>query len=333
MLNIVVSLFPVFAFLGALMMLDSFKLMKLSAVLKAILAGVISALFASLINTALMRLEFVADASYPLYVAPIIEECTKALFVIYLLKRRAIGFMVDAAIYGFAIGAGFAFLENVFYLNTVVSANVFLWILRGFGTAVMHGGTTALFAIITKGLIDRHSSERIHLLVPGLMTAVLVHAFYNHFFFSPQISTAIILVTLPLVFAIVFKQSERATRNWLGIGLDTDVELMEALNNGQFSDSRIGQYLSSLKAHFPGEVVADMLCLVRIHTELSIKAKATLLMREAGFRLPPDNDVQEKFTELRFLEKSIGRTGQLAIMPSLRTSARDLWQLHMLEQG
>jgi hypothetical protein len=36
--------------------------------------------------------------------------------------------------------------------------------------------------------------------------------------------------------------------------------------------------------------------------------------------------------ELKYLEKSIGRTGQMAVKPFLRMSSRDLWQLYMLEE-
>ena len=38
------------------------------------------------------------------------------------------------------------------------------------------------------------------------------------------------------------------------------------------------------------------------------------------------------FEELRYLKKSIGRTGLLAIDPFLHTSTRDLWQLNMLNE-
>ncbi|MEK6571657.1 MAG: hypothetical protein AABZ61_09815, partial [Bacteroidota bacterium] len=86
----------------------------------------------------------------------------------------------------------------------------------------------------------------------------------------------------------------------------------------------------SLKNRFPGELVADMLCLLRLQVELSIRAKGILLMREAGFRVTPDPEIKEKFTELAYLEKSIGKTGQLAILPFIHTSSRELWQLHML---
>ena len=55
-----------------------------------------------------------------------------------------------------------------------------------------------------------------------------------------------------------------------------------------------------------------------------------ILMRDAGFDVPVDPSIGETFEELSYLERSIGRTGKLAIMPVLRWSSRDLWQLYML---
>jgi len=43
-----------------------------------------------------------------------------------------------------------------------------------------------------------------------------------------------------------------------------------------------------------------------------------------------DEATREKFTEMRYLEKSIGRTGILALAPMLHMSHKDLWQLYML---
>jgi hypothetical protein len=54
------------------------------------------------------------------------------------------------------------------------------------------------------------------------------------------------------------------------------------------------------------------------------------MMREAGFDVVPDPTVKATFKELRYPEKSIGRTGRLAIDPFLHTATRDLWQLNML---
>jgi len=67
-----------------------------------------------------------------------------------------------------------------------------------------------------------------------------------------------------------------------------------------------------------------------VRLELSIRAKGILLMRQSGFEAPPDPEVEERFTELTYLEKSIGRTGLRALNPVFSISDRDLWQYHML---
>ena len=75
------------------------------------------------------------------------------------------------------------------------------------------------------------------------------------------------------------------------------------------------------------------LCLLRIHAELAIRAKGLLLAREAGLEAPVGDDVRANLLELRYLEKSIGRTGLLALKPVLRESARDVWQVYFLEEA
>jgi protease PrsW len=330
LVKILVSLLPVFLFLAALVFWDSYKLVKLRSILITLLSGAVVAVACLLINSWTLQ-RFAWEMSfYSRYIAPVIEETCKAIYLFYLVRSKKIGFMVDAAIHGFAIGAGFAVVENIYYLQSLQSTNLFLWIIRGFGTAIMHGGTTAILGIIAKGLSERHAEDHIRFFVPGLGIAVLVHSFYNHFLLPPVLSTASLLIALPLIIAVVFAQSEKATRHWLGIGFDTDMELLEMIDSGKISETKIGDYLHSLKERFPGTMVADMLCLLRIHVELAMRAKGTLLMRGVGFRLTVDQEIKEKFDELKYLEKSIGKTGQLAIAPFLHTSSRDLWQLYML---
>jgi protease PrsW len=91
-------------------------------------------------------------------------------------------------------------------------------------------------------------------------------------------------------------------------------------------------YLLSLHEAFPAEIRADMLCLLQLSTELSVRAKSDLLFREAGLEPPPDPELESRFKELRYLEKSIGTTGMLAVRPLLPQSRRDLWAMHRLTQ-
>jgi RsiW-degrading membrane proteinase PrsW (M82 family) len=333
LVKIILSLTPVLAFLAFLVIMDSFKLVKLQDILLTILTGCMVALAALLINGWLLENFSFAPRIFSRYPAPLIEESLKALFLVYLIRRNKIGFMIDGTVYGFAIGTGFALLENIYYLQALETSNLLLWTVRGFGTAVMHGGTTATFAILSKNLVDRKSSTSFYLFFPGLTTAVLVHAFFNHFLLSPVLMTLSQLIILSSLIAIIFNRSEKSLREWMNIGLDTDVQMLEDINAGSFSETPAGQYLHSLKDKFPGEVVVDMFCLLRLHLELACQAKGFLLLREAGFPVPEDPEIREKFTELEYLQNSIGKTGKLAISPILQGSSRELWQLYLLKKG
>lgn len=48
--------------------------------------------------------------------------------------------------------------------------------------------------------------------------------------------------------------------------------------------------------------------------------------------MPKEPELAEKLEELKYLEKSIGPTGKLAISPIFHTSTRDLWQIFMLKK-
>jgi protease PrsW len=331
--SVAVALLPVLLFLGLLVLLDSFKLVALRSVLTALVAGAIAALAGAQLNAWLLDATQVSPAFFSRYAAPFSEEALKALWVVVLLRRGRVGFLVDAAILGFAVGAGFALVENVEYLRALSERELGLWLVRGLGTAILHGATTAIVAILAKGLGDRHPARPFLSLLPGYLVAVAIHSAYNHHMLPPVLSAAVLLVGLPLLVIAVFERSERRTRDWMGVDLDSDLEVVESIASGQALDTRIGHYLQSLKEHFPGEVVADMLCLLRIQAELSIRAKGLLLAREAGLEPAVGADVRDRLTELRYLEHSIGRTGLLAMQPIKRRDTRALWQVYLLEQA
>jgi len=330
-LAVAVSVLPVFLFLGALVLLDSYKLVALRAVLLSVAAGMVAGLASWGVNVWLRPALHLDWDQYSRYVAPVVEESLKAAYVIYLLQRSKVGFVVDAAIHGFAIGTGFAFLENLYYLNANLDATIWTWIVRGFGTAIMHGGATAIVAMVSRTLLNRFDAFRPYVLLPGLGVAAVLHSLYNHFLLQPILATALIVLVAPYLSMAVFRQSERETQSWLGTGFDTDQELLRVVRSGQVSGTAVGRYLRTLRSRFSAEVIVDMMCLLRLHAELAVRAKGVLMMREAGFDAAPDPTVKDKFEELRYLERSIGKTGLRALRPFLHTSTRDLWQLTVLE--
>jgi RsiW-degrading membrane proteinase PrsW (M82 family) len=330
-MRVLLGLVPVACFLGILVALDSYKLVKLRNVLAVLAAGAAIAGASYGINGELLDRLDIDFITYTRYVAPPLEELLKAAILVALIRGHRIGFLVDAAIVGFATGTGFAMVENILYLKIAPDAPLGAWFVRGFGTAIMHGGATAIFGVMGLAMVERAQRSGLLAFVPGFLLAVALHSAFNHFFFSPFISTVGIAIVLPVILQLVFARSEAAMGKWLGTGFDADTEMLSLINSGGLSDSPVGRYLTQLKEKFQGPVVADLVCYLRLHTELALRAKGVLMMRENGFEVPIDEPTREKFVEMTYLEKSIGPTGRRALQPMLHMSHKDLWQLYMLK--
>jgi RsiW-degrading membrane proteinase PrsW (M82 family) len=134
-----IGLAPVLAFLAALLYLDSYKLVALRTVVVVVVLGVVAAIVSYFVNGAILSSTTIDRTTLARYVAPVVEEIAKALIVVGLVRANRVGFLVDAAILGFAAGTGFALVENLQYQRLAPEAGVGLWIVRGFGTAIMHG--------------------------------------------------------------------------------------------------------------------------------------------------------------------------------------------------
>lgn len=323
---------PVLLFLLCLFLLDSFKLVRTPWLLLTLLWGLLSAVIAFYANTGAADLFELQQQALTRYVAPVTEELLKLSFIFLMVAQRRIGFMIDAAIYGFAVGTGFALAENFwYYLHLGEGFSVALAIVRGFGTAIMHGGVVAIAAmILVEGLQRNH-----HAVIAGstgTLIAIALHSAFNHLLFNPLVMTLLIILLLPLLFYAVFLYTTRQVRDWLEVAFSSEVEMLAMMRKGQFRNTRAGEYLASLKKHFSPETLVDMYWFFTLYLELSIKAKRNLLLRESGFPPMAEPDVRSRLMEMKTLRKQIGKAGQMALLPLVRMSQRELWELNQLGQ-
>lgn len=333
MINVAIALAPVITFLVMLWVMDRFRLVRPASVLAALLYGAAAAAAVLWLHQWLLLVSDIPTDLLIRYIAPLTEETAKAALIVALVATARVGFLVDAAVLGFAVGTGFALFENLSYLRSIPDAAVIVWLVRGLGTAMLQGATTAIFALLSKTYADRRRDRLALALVPGWAAAVAIHSTFNHRLLPAVAQTLVLLIVLPLLVLWVFARSERLTREWVGAGLDLDVELLGLVLSDAFVQTRFGRYLQELRARMPGPVVADMFCLLRLELELSVQAKAMLLAREAGLDVPADEDLAASLAELRYLHQSIGTLGLLALKPLQITSYRDTWHRHLLQQS
>lgn len=326
---IIVSLLPVVLFLLVLNSLDTFKLLKPTLIAVVMLWGFVSALLAYPINNfffSILDEKIVSGLT-----APFIEETLKFIVVAFLFYRNKLGFLADALIIGFASGAGFSIIENIFYLNQIDSQNLMLWVIRGLGTAIMHGTATAIAAVVAQNLISRKEKVKYYYLLIGLASGFFIHAVFNSFLLSPLLQTVLQISLLPLIVIQIFTSSEKSLRNWMEDQSQSEFELLRMIKKGDFKSTRAGKYILSIKSKFTPEVILDMLAYIQLHLELSIKAKAMLLMKETGFDPKKETELESMLSELKFLSKSIGKTGVRTLAPIIKLSGKDIWKLNLLK--
>ncbi len=326
-----VALLPVLLFLAGLVQLDGYKLVRMKMMLTLVTTGSLAAGASYLLNNLAYAHFSGTLVTYSRYVSPWIEEALKAALLVFLIRTRRVGLPVDAGIAGFAIGTGFAVVENIYYLMSRPHTALAVQVIRGFGTAIMHGGTAAVLAMITNTLYERRPSGGLHLLLPGFLAAVALHTGFNYLLVRPALATLATLLVLPFVIFLAFDHSERILRKWIEVDLESDMELLQAISAGKFLDSKSGHYLQALRDRFRGEQLADMLSYLRVHGELAVRAKGVLLLRESGLPEPPiDTETRERLAELHQLERSIGKTGVLAVRPLMMATGKEIWQLTLL---
>jgi RsiW-degrading membrane proteinase PrsW (M82 family) len=331
-LEALLGLVPVLLFLAVLLYIDSFKLVGIATVTGVLFLGVLAAGATYFISGPAMSVLHLNFRDYSRYLAPVLEETLKAGVMIYFFRSNRIGFAVDAAILGFAVGAGFSLFENVYYAFVFPNADLGVWMVRGLGTAIMHGGVTAVFGITTYILSDRHTLLNAFNYLPGLVLAISLHSIFNQFTAYPLISTAVTIVALPVSLLFFFDKSEHYVHDWLINDYESHENLLDDIRSGKFVHTEAGRLIVALAARFGTKVIADIFAYLRLHTELVIRAEQVLLAREGGDVAPLTKVDADSFKRLHALERRIGRTAMLATWPHLKFSRQELWELHQLEK-
>jgi RsiW-degrading membrane proteinase PrsW (M82 family) len=301
-----------------------------------VLVGAALALFSYFANLSVMDGFPIGFTGYSRYVAPVIEETMKAAPIIFLFARNRLGFKLDAAIAGFAVGAGFSMAENLWYLAELQDANITDWLVRGFGTAIMHGAATALFAVISHEWSEKQAESAATqyrfnplLFVPGLLAAMVVHSIFNHFPAQPLLAMVLMLLLAPMTLFLTLARSERVTRQWLAADAAAHRQLLEDIRAGHF-ESKTGSDLRDHLRDLRASAAEDVMAYVELKMELVLRAEESILATHEGGAAPAGETELEKFERLDALEKRLGKAVVAAISSRIGFSRNDLYELGRL---
>lgn len=345
---------PLLFLLAVLKFTDSFTLVKWRHISYSLCAGVAVCMAAVVVARA-------CDRWGVLFYSPLFEEVLKFGVLVWLVLRRKIVFVQQALCYGAAIGAGFAFAENIIYINAFADMELGTALFRGLGTAVMHMVCPMTAAtVLTCGTVvweesgagmtsgkdvsaaGDYGSERVErggkvagltalevavVWIAGLGLAVGIHALFNMMLVQMWLQIGLTLLVFGALVVLISEYNERRVNRWLDQSINNDIALLKAIRGGQLSQTRQGQYLLTVRSQFTPEVIADMMCYIGLYLELIIDNKSRLMLREAGLETPrtPEQTAARRAALAEFYElrRRIGKSGESILRPIVRVGRDD----------
>ena len=278
-------------------------------------------------------------SGYSRDVAPSIEEALKGFVIILLFRFNRIGYKLDAVISGFAIGAGFSVVENIIYLTAFPNFGTGTWLVRGLGTAVMHGTTLAILAAIAHELAQHETREAtgdfefsLIWFVPGYLIAVAIHTAFNHFPDRPLIAMMGAIILAPIALMTIFKFGTAEAERWLTAEIAEHEVQLQQLRSGEWPDSASGRKIAALSTRLDPESVTRLRRHWELQAWLVVEAEATMQQQAEGKVDYDPEQVRAAFAELDGLRRALGRSTFAAVKSLLPFSRNDYWEIAELRQ-
>ena len=335
-----VSLIPIIVYIIFIYKIDHFALISIKRLLLLALIGMLTAL--ACFGLFLLTDRVISGKSADI-IHPVIEELVKSIPLLILAFRKRIAFFIDSVICGAAVGGGFSFLENIFYLVLGDSVDLSTGLFRGLEVALIHMGCSAIIAagmMMAVRQIERKRSRTAMswndiIKTTALFVAALAfHVFHNTFQFTPIMQFFWVLSVMIGMIAVVYFYDIDMTHRWLDKGLDMQINLLRSIEGGHLLNTPTGTFLESVKELFPPNVYFDIICYVRLQIELSVAAKTRFMLHEVGMDEPLEANKKElymsQFVELIELEKNIGPSAKMTITPIVKLSPADTQALNNL---
>lgn len=333
-----VALVPVLLMLGLYIWLDVFKLMTFWETAGLLVLGAITAVAVYPISGAFLDALPLGFSNYSRFVAPWIEELAKGLAIVALFWFNRVGYKLDAVISGFAIGAGFSVVENIIYLTRFPELTANVWMVRGLGTAVMHGTTCAVLAATahefaereTRGAAAEYDFNPLWF-VPGYLLAVGIHTAFNQFPDKPLLAMIGILATAPFIVMAIFRFGAVEAQKWLNEERAETRAALAAWEGGRFPDDESGRKIAALVGRADDKTAERMREYCRLLTWLLLQAEDTLHdQAEDTEKLHIHG--RQAFERLDALRRELGKTNVAALNALLPYSRNDYWEISELKE-
>ena len=190
LISVLAAIIPMSVYLILIWKFDKYEREPFGLVFKSYLWGAIGAIFFAIFFSLLLSSSislFVLNKSLmdkvdTIYIAPLVEESTKGIFLLILVTSKKFDNVTDGLVYGGAIGLGFGMTENLLYFlsyGKTLPELLSLVVIRSLFSAVMHCVSTGIFGAFLGYAKFNKTIHKVILPFIGLIIAMVIHFTWN----------------------------------------------------------------------------------------------------------------------------------------------------------
>jgi len=267
------------------------------------------------------------------FIAPILEEIFKGLFLFYIIKRSQFTYSVDGILYGLAVGIGFAVIENIFYVALVPNATNIAF-QRIFTTSLVHAFSSAVLGMALASLRSGSSFMRWAVRLVGLFLAIAQHMLYNNIIHSKFFKTSAVhpaIIYIPGVFSVVFiygvmqygkKQAQKWIKEKLGMEDRVTRNEVSAVNRLATTD----EVLLPIIERFGTEKAARVEELLYLQARIGIKRKSLdSIQNNETMHNAVENEINEMRAQMEKVQREIGVYAMLFVRGLFTDEMISVW--------
>lgn len=290
--------------------------------------GILVFSIAYAINRFMLDQDLATIKDLNLLVAPILEESLKSALLIVLMRRFMLRYAADGMAYGFAIGIGFAMIENLVYVANNPNTGLQLAMTRSLSTSLVHGFTTAIVGTIAGASLPFPNRTRVNRFLFSLLIVIMIHAGFN--FVVKNLSGAELLLTalgmglgsMVLIIIIMQRTLERESKA-------IHLELVGVLSAGELMATRNPEMVAQLLAQHRGTIGEDRTHLIQRYVTLQaqrgILRKNITMSRNAKLVETLNRQLHTTEQQLDVLRGSMGLYTWIWLRSVLPSEESDVW--------
>lgn len=342
-LALVIATIVPLIFLYIIRTLDLYKTGNFRYVILCFFSGAIAYFLAAQMNGRLCLYFYPQCAEFSLYgqmarddtaryIAPVTEEILKALILIYLVRKRDFTYFVDGAIYGFAVGIGFAVFENYEYILAHVDAGLGIAVGRVLSANLMHATTSALVGVGLGMSRFRRSLWPVVYLALGLVLGIGIHSGFNHLSTDTGISEGLRLIFSALLgfagaglVAFVIQRGLAEEKQWIEekLGAADRVTGQEAAVVHRLTD--LQEILAPLAEKFGDEKASQIENFLTMQARLGILRKTMDKLNDEKMKTAVEKQVEELRGQMDVVRREVGSYCMLYLRNIFPPESSPLW--------